>query len=89
MHTELAYSRLDKFGILQCVIGYFVGKYLVCNLVSANSVVAHGNVPLSNKPLHISIIVRKSCSCQLASRGGRTASLRIYADATDLEIGGH
>jgi len=28
MNTELAYSRLDKFGILQCVIGYFLGKYL-------------------------------------------------------------
>jgi len=31
MNTELAYSRLDKFGILQCVIGYFLGKYLDWN----------------------------------------------------------
>ena len=34
--------------IFQRVIRYFVGKYLVCNLVSANCVVAHGNVPPGN-----------------------------------------
>ena len=41
-------------------IARYVGKYLFCNLVSSNCVVAHGNVPLAKKPFPISSIVRKS-----------------------------
>ena len=37
--------------IFQHVIGYFVGKYRVCSLISLSCVVAHGNVPLASKPL--------------------------------------